>query len=156
MYNITPCLWFDNEAEEAAKFYVSVFQNGKIISTAKYTVDTPSKKRIGSVMTVEFELRGQPFLALNGGPEFKFNEAVSFIIACKDQAEIDYFYDKLSAVPEAEICGWIKDKYGVSWQLVTEDWAEIMSGPNSSKVMEELLKMKRIVVDTLKEIARRR
>jgi predicted 3-demethylubiquinone-9 3-methyltransferase (glyoxalase superfamily) len=153
MQKIIPCLWFDNEAETAAQFYLSIFKNSKIIDTAKYLVDTPSNKPIGSVMTVTFELDGQKFMALNGGPYFKLSEAMSLIINCKDQTEINYFYDKLSAVPEAEICGWIKDKFGVSWQLVTDDFDKLMIGKNASKVMAELLKMKRIDVEKLKKIS---
>lgn len=153
MKKITPCLWFDGEAEKAAKFYVSIFKNSKILKTMKYTTETPSNKPIGSVMTVTFSLNGQEFMALNGGSYFKISEAISFIIYCKDQKEMNYFYDKLSAVPESEICGWIKDKFGVSWQLVTEDFDKLMTGKNAVKVMEALLKMKRLDVEKLKKIA---
>lgn len=289
---ITPCLWFDGNAEEAVNFYLSVFKNSKMLNTAPYTVDTPSNKPIGSVMTITFELNEQEFMALNGGPFFKpnpsisfivscetkedvdalweklskggkvlmelseypfskrygwlqdkygfswqlilpatkgeegppilpsllfvgkncgkaeeaitfyrsvfrnsksanmarygpdqkpdkegtvmfadfmlegywfavmdsahkhnftFNEAISFIIYCKDQKEIDHYYDKLSAVPEAEMCGWLKDKFGVSWQLVTVGFEKLMTGRNAKAVMMELLKMKRINVKRLEE-----
>lgn len=150
--NITPCIWFDSEAEDAAKFYVSIFPNSRIKNISKYTTETPSNKPIGSVLTVTFDLDGNEFMTLNGGTYFKVNEAISFIINCKDQKEIDYFYDRLSAVPEAEICGWLKDKYGVSWQLVTEDIDKFMTGKNADKVMVELLKMKRIDINKLREI----
>jgi predicted 3-demethylubiquinone-9 3-methyltransferase (glyoxalase superfamily) len=149
MNKISPCLWFDNEAQEAANFYVSVFKNSKILETSNYTTETPSDKPIGSVLTVTFELDGQEFMALNGGPLFKFTEAMSLIIYCKDQDEIDYFYEQLSAVPEAEVCGWLKDKYGVSWQLVTRDMNDLW---DNKEVMKALLKMKRINVNELKKI----
>lgn len=291
---IVPCLWFDSDAEHAVKLYLSAFKNSKITSTAKYLVDTPSNKPIGSVMTIDFELSGQKFMALNGGPFFKpnpsisfivtlatksevdtlwkklssggavlmelgeypfskrygwlqdkygfswqliladskkelrppifpsllfvgancgkaqeamkfycsvfknskiasinkygptqspdkegtvmfadfmlegywlaamdsahehkfaFNEAISFIIYCKDQKEIDYYYQKLSADKDAEVCGWLKDKFGVPWQLVTVGFEKLMTGKNAKKVMEELLKMKRIDVNKLAKIA---
>ncbi|MGV8150306.1 MAG: VOC family protein [Candidatus Woesearchaeota archaeon] len=145
---ISPCLWFDSEAQEAAEFYVSIFKNSKILETTKYTTETPSDKPIGSVLTVTFTLDGQEFMALNGGPMFKFNEAISLMIYCKNQEEIDYFYDKLSAVPEAEICGWLKDKYGVSWQLVTKEMNELM---NNKDAMKAMLEMKRINIQALKD-----
>lgn len=151
MRNMMICLWFDGDAEEAARFYVSVFPKSKLLETAKYLVETPSDKPIGSVMSVTFELNGQKFMALNGGPMFKFSEAISFIITCKDQKEIDYFYKKLSAVPEAEICGWLKDKYGVSWQLVSASMEKILGGKgkNSARAMEALLDMKRLDLKAL-------
>ena len=153
MQKISPCLWFDSQAEEAAKFYTSIFPNSKIKETAKYTTDTPSNKKIGSVMTITFELDGCEFMALNGGPFFKLSEAMSLIIYCKDQKEINYFYEKLSAVPESEMCGWLKDKFGVSWQLVTRDFDKVMKGKNSKKVMEALMEMKRIDVNELQRIS---
>ena len=154
MKNIAICLWFDNNALEAVNFYLSVFKNSKRLNTAKYSVETPSNKPIGSVMTIDFELNGQQFIALNWWPFFKFSEAVSFVIYCKDQKEIDYYYEKLSAVKEAEMCGWLKDKFGVSWQLVTPDIDKMMTWKNSEKVMSELLKMKRIDVNKLKELSK--
>lgn len=150
MQKITPCLWFDGEAEEAAKFYTSVFPNSKILETVPYLVDTPSNKPIGSVMLVNVELNGQPFTLLNGGPYFKFNEAVSFQIFCKDQAEINSYWEKLSAHPESEQCGWVKDKFGVSWQVVPENIAELVKNENG---MKALLDMKKIVIAELEEAA---
>lgn len=150
MQKITPCLWFDSEAEEAAKFYTSIFPNSKIINTIPYLTETPSNKPIGSVLTVEFEINGQPFTGLNGGPFFKFNEAVSFQVFCKDQAEIDSYWEKLSSVPESEQCGWCKDKFGVSWQIVPENMADLVK---SEKGMKALLEMKKIVVADLEKAA---
>ena len=122
------------------------------MNVSRYLVDTPSNKPMGSVMTIDFEIKGQKFMALNGGPYFKFNESVSFVIYCKDQNEIDYYYNKLSFIPEAEICGWLKDKFGVSWQLVTFGFEKFMTGRNAERVMNELLKMKRLDVNKLREI----
>lgn len=153
---ISPCLWFDNEAEEAAKFYVSIFPNSKIKSIEKYATETPSNKPVGSVMTVTFELDGNEFMGLNGGPYFKLSEAVSFMIPCENQKEVDYYYEKLSAQPEAEMCGWLKDKFGVSWQLVPKEFDEFMNSLNEEKkkkTMEALLEMKRINFDELKKAA---
>ena len=286
MQKIVPCLWFDNEAEEAVKFYKAVFDDVKVLNTVKYSAETPSNKLIGSVMTIDFEINGIKFMALNGGPYFKinpsisflvscktkeeldelwsklsekgsvlmplgkypfsekygwlqdkygvswqlmlressqkiipsllfvgnvygkayeaiefytsvfesskinqvsyylegdeegkinysdfeingekfiamdsgldhkfsFNEGISFVIYCNDQRELDYFYEHLSTVPEAEICGWLKDKYGVSWQLVTEGFEKLMTGKNAKEVTEELLKMKRLDIDKLKRV----
>lgn len=148
MQKITPCLWFDNEAEEAAKFYVEIFPNSKINNKVPYLTETPSNKPIGSTLTIEFELNGQTFTALNGGPFFKINEAVSFQVFCKDQEEIDYFWEKLSAVPESEQCGWLKDKFGVSWQIVPENMGELIK---SEKSMKALLEMKKIDIEGLKK-----
>lgn len=156
MKKIIPWLWMDNEAEEAANFYVSIFPNSKINKITKYPADTPSSKPIGSVMTVTFELDGNPFAALNGGTFFKLNEAVSFEIPCKDQEEIDYYWEKLSAVPESEQCGWVKDKFGVSWQIVPENMDELMSSDDpevAKKKMEAMLKMKKIIIEDLKNIS---
>ncbi|MGW8184614.1 MAG: VOC family protein [Candidatus Moraniibacteriota bacterium] len=155
MKKIIPWLWMDNEAEEAANFYVSIFPNSKINKITKYPTDTPSNKPIGSVMAVTFELDGNPFAALNGGTFFKLNEAVSFEIPCKDQEEIDYYWEKLSAVPESEQCGWVKDKFGVSWQIVPENMDELMSSDDpevAKKKMEAMLKMKKIIIEDLKNI----
>jgi predicted 3-demethylubiquinone-9 3-methyltransferase (glyoxalase superfamily) len=147
---ITPCLWFDNQAEEAAKFYTGIFKNSKIGKISRYGEagkdvhgQTP-----GSVMTVAFELEGQPFVALNGGPLFKFNEAVSFQIICKDQKEIDYYWEKLTpgGDPNAQQCGWLKDKFGLSWQVVPSVLMEMLSGPTSEKsqrAMSALMEMKK-------------
>jgi predicted 3-demethylubiquinone-9 3-methyltransferase (glyoxalase superfamily) len=157
MKQITPCIWLDNEAEEAANFYVSIFPNSKITGIDRYITESPSNKPIGSVLTVAFELNGSSFMTLNGGPEFKANEAISFIVPCKDQEEIDYYYEKLSHFPESEICGWLKDKYGVSWQLVPENYEEIVANASEEgkkRVMEALLEMKRINVSDLEQAAR--
>lgn len=156
MQKIKPNLWFDKEAEEAAKFYTSIFKDSKITYTSYYGEEGKEVhgQAAGTVLTVEFELNGQSFTALNGGPLFKFNEAISLMIECDDQAEIDYFWDKLSAVPEAEQCGWLKDKFGVSWQVMPANQNELMSGPNSEKVMAALLKMKKLDVAALEAAAR--
>lgn len=154
MQKITPCLWFDSKAEEAAKFYVSIFPNSKINHVERYNVDTPSHKPIGSVMTVTFSLSGNEFMGLNGGPFFKLTEAVSFMIECKDQKEIDYYYNKLSHDPKAEICGWLKDKFGLSWQLIPKGFDKLMGGMDAEKkkrAMEALMKMKRINLKELEE-----
>ena len=148
MRKMTICLWFDNEAEDAAKFYMSVFKDGKILSTVPYMTETPSNKPKGSTMLVYFEVLGHEFCALNGGPFFKLNEAVSFIINCKDQEEIDYYWEKLSAVPESEQCGWLKDKFGVSWQVVPENMDELVK---SEKGMQTFLAMKKIDIAALKK-----
>ena len=147
--SITPNLWFDGNAKEAVDYYVSVFDDGKIVSTTHY----PSSKEegladfqidlAGKVLTIEFELAGQRFTAINAGPEFTFNESVSFAVTCKDQQEIDYLWHKLSAVPEAEQCGWCKDKYGLSWQIVPEDMDELMRKPTA---FAQLMKMHKIVI----------
>ena len=156
MKKITPCLWFDNEALPAAKFYCSVFKNSKILDISNYTTETPSDKKIGSVMTVTFKINGQEFMGLNGGKYFKLSEAVSFIIPCKDQKEIDYYYKKLSAVKDAEICGWLKDKFGVSWQLVTADFDKMMKDKKrSANVMKAVLQMKRLNIKKLQEAYRK-
>ena len=150
----TPCLWFDNQAEEAAKFYTSIFHNSKITHVAHYgdSGAQVSGQKKGSVMTVAFELDGQPFLALNGGPIFKFTEAVSFIINCENQKEIDMFWEKLTAGGQEQPCGWLKDKFGLSWQVVPTDWDEMTKDPKKSeRVMQALLKMKKIDIRTLKQ-----
>ncbi len=141
MQKITPNLWFDGNAEEAVNYYVSVFPDGKIISTEYYPTSAEEGladfqlDMAGKVLTVAFELLGTRFVAINAGPEFKFNEAVSFEVPCKDQEEIDYFWSKLSHVPESEQCGWCKDKFGLSWQIVPEDMGELMKKPNAFKTM---------------------
>lgn len=156
MQKITPNLWFDREAEEAVNFYISVFKDGKILSVSRYTDAGFDVHHMpaGTAMVVEFELFGQRFLTLNGGPVFRFNEAISFLVECADQAEIDYYWEALSAVPESEQCGWLKDKYGLSWQIVPKDQAKHMSGPNSDKVMEAFLQMKKIDIATLERVAK--
>ncbi len=151
MQSITPCLWFDNEAEKAAKYYVSIFPNSRIVKVVPYNAETPSNKPIGSTLLVNFEINGQPFTALNGGPFFKLNEAVSFQIFCKDQAEIDSYWEKLSAIPESEQCGWCKDKFGVSWQIVPENIGELVK---NEKRMKAMLSMKKIVIKDLENAAK--
>lgn len=155
MPKITPFLWFDTQAEEAAKFYVSIFKNSKIGKIARYGDAGPGPK--GSVMTVAFELDGQPFIALNGGPQFQFTEAVSFTVDCKSQKEVDEFWTKLSAGGEAGPCGWLKDRYGLSWQIVPTVLPQLLNDPDRAKanrVMQAMLKMKKIVIDDLQKAAR--
>jgi predicted 3-demethylubiquinone-9 3-methyltransferase (glyoxalase superfamily) len=150
MPRITPFLWFDNQAEEAAKHYVSIFPNSKIVKVARYGDAGPGPK--GSVMTVVFQLDGQEFIALNGGPQFKFTEAVSFSIDCKTQQEVDDYWEKLSRGGQQQPCGWLKDKYGLSWQVNPRVLGEMLSDPDPAKsrrVMEAMLKMKKIVIKDL-------
>ena len=145
-HTITPNLWFDGNAKEAVDFYVSVFPNSKILSTVRYPEEGLmdfQKDMAGKVLTVEYELDGNRFTAINAGPEFKFNESVSFSIPCKDQAEIDYYWEKLSTVPESEQCGWCKDQFGLSWQVVPENMEELMQRPNA---YEHMMQMKKMVI----------
>lgn len=154
---ITPCLWFDGQAEEAAKFYVSLFPDSHIDQVVKAPADFPSGKK-GDALVVEFTLMGRSFSGLNGGPYFKFNEAVSFTIPCKDQAEVDRYWKALSAVPEAEQCGWVKDRYGLSWQIVPTMLHRILADPDRAKagrVMEAMLKMKKLDIAALERAARK-
>lgn len=159
MQKITPFLWFDNQAEEAMNFYASVFKDGKIISITRYPDDAPDgpmKGMGGKVLTGVFEILGQRFMALDGGPTFKFNEAVSFYIECEDQEEVDYYWGKLSAVPESEQCGWLKDKYGVSWQVIPKRMGELMNDPDKAKagrVTQRMLQMKKIDIAELEKAA---
>jgi predicted 3-demethylubiquinone-9 3-methyltransferase (glyoxalase superfamily) len=151
MHKITPFLWFDNEAEEAARFYCSIFKNSKLGTIARYGEAGPGPK--GGVMTISFELDGQPFTALNGVPHFKFNEAVSFVVNCRDQAEVDELWHKLSEGGETSRCGWLKDKYGLSWQIVPIALMELMSDPDpekSKRVMQAMLQMIKIDIAKLK------
>jgi predicted 3-demethylubiquinone-9 3-methyltransferase (glyoxalase superfamily) len=152
MEGITPCLWFDTEGEDAANFYVSLFPNSRIVSVNRYGDAGP--RAAGSVMTVDFELDGQPYVALNGGPEFKFNEAVSFQISCADQDEVDLYWDKLGEGGEHGPCGWLKDRYGLSWQVIPAKFLELVSDPDPAKsqaVMRAMLGMKKLVVSELQE-----
>jgi predicted 3-demethylubiquinone-9 3-methyltransferase (glyoxalase superfamily) len=145
MPSITPNLWFDTEAEEAAKFYCSVFPNSKITAVSHYGDAGP--REAGMVLTVEFELDGQRFTGINGGPEFTFDEAVSFLIDCKDQAEVDFYWEKLSEGGEESQCGWLKDRFGVSWQVVPSRMAELLTDPDSARAnraMQAMLGMKKI------------
>jgi len=151
MQKITPFLWFDTEAEEAAKFYVSVFKNSKVVSTTRYGEAGPGPK--GSVMTVEFDLEGQRFVGLNGGPQFKFTEAVSFVVNCTTQEEVDYFWEKLSEGGQEIQCGWLKDKYGLSWQVVPTILIEFLQDKDpvkAQRVMKAMLQMKKIEIEPLK------
>jgi predicted 3-demethylubiquinone-9 3-methyltransferase (glyoxalase superfamily) len=154
MQKITPCLWFDTEGEEAAKFYTSVFPNSKIVDVARYGSAGPRPE--GTVMTVSFELDGQKLVALNGGPEFTFNEAISFQVDCKTQEEVDAFWSKLSEGGEEGPCGWLKDRYGVSWQIVPTRLPELLGDPDqekSQRVMAAMLSMKKIEIDALERAA---
>src|SRR5262245_66222667 len=142
MQKITPFLWFDNNAEEAMNFYVSIFKNSKVISVARYGDAGPGPK--GSVMTANFHIDGQEFVALNGGPHFKFTEAISFVVNCETQQEVDEYWEKLSQGGEESRCGWLKDKYGLSWQIVPTILGKLMSDPDpqkSKRVMEAMLNM---------------
>lgn len=144
---IVPNLWFNKNAQEAVDFYVSVFPDAKIISTEYYPKSTEEGladfqlEFAGKPLVIEFKLNGQHFTAINAGPEFSFSEAVSFAVYCKDQAEIDYFWEKLSSIPEAEQCGWCKDKFGLSWQIVPENMEELMKKPNAYANMMQMHKI---------------
>ena len=154
MKGLTPCLWFDTEAEEAATLYTSVFPNSKIGEVARYGEAGP--REAGTVMTVSFELNGQKFLALNGGPDFKFNEAISFQIDCENQDEVDMYWRELSEGGEEGPCGWLKDRFGVSWQVVPTRLPELLGDPDREKaqrVMAAMLKMKKIQIDELEAAA---
>lgn len=152
---ITPFLWFDNQAEEAVNYYISIFKNSKIGYTARYSAEgaKASGQPEGTVMSVAFTLNGQDFTAINGGPIFKFTEAISFVINCEDQQEVDHFWNKLTEGGEGVQCGWLKDKFGLSWQVVPRQLGELMSGPKAGKVMGAMLKMKKIIVKDLEEAA---
>jgi|SRR5207302_1032655 len=152
MQKITPFLWFDDKAEEAAKFYVSIFPNSKVLDVTRYGDAGPGPK--GTVMTARFELNGQEFTALNGGPLFKFTEAVSFVVNCETQKEVDYFWEKLLEGGEKSRCGWLKDKYGLSWQIVPTVLFELMQGEDAAKsqrVVKALLQMDKIDIQRLKQ-----
>jgi predicted 3-demethylubiquinone-9 3-methyltransferase (glyoxalase superfamily) len=152
MQRITPFLWFDNQAEEAAAFYVSIFENSKIVGATRYGEAGPGPK--GGAMTVKFELEGNEFIALNGGPHFKFTEAISFSVDCKTQEEVDEFWRRLSEGGEEGQCGWLKDKYGLSWQVNPRILGEMLSDPDpkkSKRVMEAMLKMKKIDIARLEQ-----
>ena len=152
MPNITPFLWFDGQAEEAANFYVSIFRNSKIVAVARYRETGPGPA--GSVMTVVFELDGQKFIALNGGPQFKFTEAVSFSVECRTQQEVDEYWEKLSAGGKQEMCGWLKDKYGLSWQVNPTALGDMLADPDAQKanrVMAAMLTMKKFDIAELEE-----
>ncbi|MEK6302372.1 MAG: VOC family protein [Acidobacteriota bacterium] len=152
MQKITPFLWFDNNAEEAVNFYISIFKDSKVLSVARYGEAGPGPA--GSVLTVAFQLNGQEFIALNGGPHFKFTEAISFSVDCKTQEEVDEFWEKLSEGGEESQCGWLKDKYGLSWQVTPSILAEMLQDKDPEKakrVMEAMLKMVKIDIKKLKQ-----
>lgn len=157
MQKITPCLWFDKNAEEAMNFYVSVFKDARIVSVTYYPegiTEGPMAGMEGKVLTGIFELNGQRYMALDGGPIFHFTEAISFVVECEDQAEVDHYWEKLSAVPESEQCGWLKDKFGLSWQIIPKRMGELMSDPDPEKagrVTQAMLQMKKINIAELEK-----
>lgn len=145
MPKITPFLWFDGQAEEAMNFYLSIFKSGKVLNVSRFN---------GQVMSVTFELEGQQFMGLNAGPQFKFTEAVSFFVNCETQAEVDEFWEKLSQGGSKSRCGWLKDRYGLSWQIVPKQLGQFLSDPNSEKshaVLQAMLKMDKIIIDDLQK-----
>jgi predicted 3-demethylubiquinone-9 3-methyltransferase (glyoxalase superfamily) len=153
---ITPCLWFDDQAEAAVEFYLSVFKGSKIVNVMRYNEagHEVHRRPVGSVMTIAFELEGQAFTALNGGPAFKFNEAISFQVICDTQQEVDFYWEKLSESgdEQAQQCGWLKDKFGVSWQVIPNVLLEMISDPDSEKsrrATEAMLKMKKLDIEEL-------
>jgi predicted 3-demethylubiquinone-9 3-methyltransferase (glyoxalase superfamily) len=153
---ITPFLWFDDKAEEAAEFYTSIFKNSKIGNITRYDEEAagPTGRPAGSVMTVDFQLAGKEFVALNGGPMFKFTEAISFVVNCENQEEVDYFWSKLSAGGEESRCGWLKDKFGLSWQVVPTVLTEMLTDKDTAKakrVMHAMLQMDKIDIAVLKK-----
>jgi predicted 3-demethylubiquinone-9 3-methyltransferase (glyoxalase superfamily) len=163
MQKITPCLWFDGKAEEAAKFYVSIFKDSKIGNVTRYGKEGYEIHggKAGSVLTVDFEIEGQKFVALNGGPIFKFNEAISFQVRCETQKEVDYYWEKLSegGDEQAQQCGWLKDKYGVSWQItpiVLEKMLQDKDTKKSDRVMKALLQMRKLDITTLMQAYKER
>lgn len=154
MQKITPCLWFDTQGEDAAKFYTSIFPNSKILEISRYGSAGPRDE--GTVMTVQFELDGQQFLALNGGPEFTFSEAISFQVSCESQEEVDRYWNSLSEGGEEGPCGWVKDRFGLSWQIVPTALPRLLTDPDrekSQRVMAAMLKMRKIEIDELEEAA---
>jgi predicted 3-demethylubiquinone-9 3-methyltransferase (glyoxalase superfamily) len=158
MQKISPCLWFDDDAEDAVKFYASIFKDSKIGNVTRFGKEGYEihKKKEGSVMTIDFEIEGQKFLALNGGPIFKFNEAISFQIYCDTQEEIDYYWDKLTEDGDknAQVCGWLKDKFGVSWQVVPVALIKMLEDKDSRKterVMKAMLQMQKLDIDALRK-----
>ena len=155
MPTLTPCLWFDTQAEEAASYYVSAFKNSRIVSTSHYGEAGP--REAGLVLTVQFELDGQPFTALNGGPEFTFDEAISFQIDCRSQDDVDYYWESLSADGGEEgPCGWVKDKFGVSWQVVPDELEKLLADPDqgrAQRAMAAMLQMRKIDIAAVREAA---
>ncbi|MFP5347225.1 MAG: VOC family protein [Actinomycetes bacterium] len=154
MPQITPCLWFDTEAEDAAKFYTSIFKNSRIIDVTRYGKDMPQPE--GSVMTASFELDGQEFLGLNGGPQFRFSEAVSFQVHCETQEEADDFWDKLTDGGEESMCGWLKDRFGLSWQIIPKGVTELLSDPDrqrAERATKAMLQMRRLDLEAMRRAA---
>ena len=154
MPRITPFLWFDDQAEQAAEFYCSIFKNSRIVNVARYTEAGPGEP--GSVMTVDWELDGQRFTGINGGPQFHFDEAVSFLITCEDQDEVDYYWEKLTEDGEESQCGWCKDKFGLSWQVNPAGMEELFSDPDPSRAeraMKAMFEMKKLDIAALKAAA---
>jgi predicted 3-demethylubiquinone-9 3-methyltransferase (glyoxalase superfamily) len=154
MPKITPCLWFDTRGEEAATFYTSIFPNSKITDVVKYGPAGPGEE--GTVMVAAFELDGQKFVALNGGPQFTFSEAISFQVSCSSQEEVDHYWNALTEGGEESQCAWLKDKFGLSWQIVPTRLTELLSDPDREKaqrVMEAMLQMKKIEIDVLEQAA---
>ena len=154
MQKITTCLWFDNNAEEAANFYVSIFKNSRVLNSMRYGDVGPGPK--GTVMTIAFQLDGQEFTALNGGPHFKFTEAVSLVVHCETQEEVDYFWERLSEGGQKVECGWLKDKFGLSWQIVPDVLLELLQDSDSQRsqrVMKAMLQMKKLDIEQLKQAA---
>jgi len=158
MQKITPFLWFDTQAEEAVNHYVSIFRNSKITNVARYGDDAArvSGRPKGSVMTVAFELDNQPFVAINGGPVFTFSPAISFVVDCKTQEDVDRLWDQLSAGGEQQQCGWLRDRYGVTWQIVPSVLGALLSNPDAAKsqrVMQAMLEMKKLDINGLQQAA---
>jgi len=156
LQKITPFLWFDNQAEEAMNFYVSVFKNSKVLSISRYGEGAPVPS--GTVMTASFEIEGQQFTALNGGPVFSFTEAISFVVHCSTQKEVDYYWDKLTEGGEEVQCGWLKDRFGVSWQIVPDILIELLNDPDKAKaqrVTNAMLQMVKIDIKQLEEVSNR-
>jgi predicted 3-demethylubiquinone-9 3-methyltransferase (glyoxalase superfamily) len=154
MQRITPNLWFDTEAEEAAAFYASIFENSRIVNVTHYTEGAP--RPAGMVMTVDFELDGQRFTGINGGPDFKFDEAVSLLINCETQDEVDYYWEKLADGGEESMCGWLKDRFGVSWQVVPSGMEELFADPDpkrAERAMQAMLQMRKLDVAALRAAA---
>jgi predicted 3-demethylubiquinone-9 3-methyltransferase (glyoxalase superfamily) len=154
LQKIIPNLWFDTEAEEAAAFYIAIFENSRIVNVTHYTEAGP--RPAGMVMTVEFELEGQRFVGINGGPEFKFDEAVSFQINCETQQDVDYYWERLSTGGKEGPCGWLKDKYGLSWQVVPSGMEELFTDPDperGKRAMQAMLKMSKLDIAALRRAA---
>ncbi len=151
---VTPFLWFDTQAEEAAKFYVSLFKNSKITSESRYPEGAPPPGRPGEVMTISFELDGQEFTALNAGPMFKFTEAVSFVVHCEDQAEVDHYWNAFTAEGEESMCGWLKDKWGLSWQITPKRLMELIGSSDketAERAMGAMMQMQKIDIAKIEE-----